>query len=507
MFSTMANLFSKGQAQSVKSRQRTGVQPILEVLEKRDVPTVMFNPQFGTQTVSGTNDGMISPNVYVVFSGSYWNTTQGQQDETALLASTKNILTGPYLSGLTQYGSDGKAFFASSWNDLATVPSNPSTTALQNFLQTSIHTHGASPGLNSWQRAPIYIVVSDPTSSAQFNGGWNNQGTYNQSLGFISIPENMHMIWVGTSSSGGKVWKDAFTETVSHELAETMSDPDSNGIIVTPPSTLPAVLKGGFATGQIGDFEPEPGGQPHYGYRLGNDLVQPYWSRADSAFIVPDGNSQKFYLTPLWNGTNFTAKYDLSIVGDQLGTNYADNIRLDGASNVSVNQNNQVAMFDPGAIRNVNINTGGGTNTVRLASVPAGVTVNVDSGGKSNDAVTIGNDSHSLVNILGTVNVANTSGQTHLFVDDAGDGPRTIGITDHSVSFSGLTTIGYTGGTKGTDGVVRGVTWLTVTDGKGPNNVSVASKPALTKVDLFASFSDSITGAAAGLINVFRNHS
>ena len=148
-----------------KSRERRASLQ-LEALESRDVPTVVFTPHFGAEGVQGSNVGMQNPPVYFVFSGAYWNTTQGQTDESTMLASAKNILGPTYLSGLKQYGSDGKATFAGSWNDSGTVPSQPSAMAMQNFLQDSIGQHGAAPGFSDLRHAPIYVVISDPNSSA-----------------------------------------------------------------------------------------------------------------------------------------------------------------------------------------------------------------------------------------------------------------------------------------------------------------------------------------------------
>jgi hypothetical protein len=488
---------------SAKKRRNACLQ--VEPLEDRTVPTIVFNPQFGPETIApgSTNDGMQHPNVVYIFSGSYWSTAQGQQDEKALLNSAKSIMSGPYLSGLTQYGSDGKANFWTSWNDTNTVPSQPNVSDLNAFLFLSSLSHGFFPGTNDWQHAPIYVVVSDPASSKQFNGGWNHQGF--DVLGGLNLGTmQMHMIWVGTSSTNGRVWQDAFTLTLSHELAETISDPDSNGIRVKPPSALPPNMVNGS---QIGDNEPEQANQIHYGYRLSGNLVQPYWSAQDSAFIVPDGNSQKFYLTPKWNNTTFTGTYNLGIQGDQLGVNYADNILIGGgSSNVSVSQNNEAAAFDPGVINNVNVNTGGGANFVRVSSVPWGVTVNIDSYGASNDTVVVGSATDSLAGILGTVNVSNTSGQTTLVVDDLNDGARNVTITNNSVAFAGLTTVNYNGGHLWNNNTLHGVTTLQVNDGYGMNTVNVLSVPSLTSVILDADTKDWIVGPAAGKVTRHNTH-
>src|SRR5262249_41785700 len=147
-------------------------------LEDRCLPTIAFIPHFGVETVQGFSDGMQDPPVHFIFSGSYWNTAPGQADEAAMLRSAYYILTGPYLSGLTQYGSDGKASFSGSWNDPGTVPANPGNSTLDVFLQTSIGHYGSVPGNNDPVHAPIYVVVSDPSSSAQDNGGSNALGLY-----------------------------------------------------------------------------------------------------------------------------------------------------------------------------------------------------------------------------------------------------------------------------------------------------------------------------------------
>src|SRR5262249_10132724 len=135
-----------------------------------------------------------------------------------------------------------------------------------------------------------------------------------------------------------------YGNTFAHELAERMSDPMGGGVLVSAPPSLPASFlsnPGSPASDpsnweQIGDFEPEPANQDHYTYRIGGPsaaaIVQPIWSRVDQAFIVADGNSERFTLTPIWTGIGgsnptFTHTYNLTINGDQLA-NKNDSITI-----------------------------------------------------------------------------------------------------------------------------------------------------------------------------------
>jgi hypothetical protein len=515
----------------------------LEALEERAVPAIVlphpipilgtyniaFTPRFGAETIApgSTNDGMQHPSVNLVFSGPYWSTAQGQQDEAGMIAAAQSILSGPYLSGLTQYGSDGTAYFGRNWNDATTVPLQPnlgipSATDLNNFLQNSIdnhpayfydlygHKHVLPPLDTDWQHAPIYVVVSDPDSSAQSPGGWNGGGGYAYLAQGILKVANIHMIWVGTNGpNGGHVWLDGFTSSLSHELAETISDPDANGITVQPPPQLPPSLTDNtdpkYVTGQIADFEPA---SQRYGYRLNNYLVQPYWSRQDNAFIVPlgptgTGFSQSLFLDPIWSNGSFSYSYNLRLRGDQLGPWYGDHIWIGGQrgrTDVAVVMNSEAADFLN--INKIDVDTGNGANDVQVANLNV-PTLTIDSSGNSFDTVEVG-DHGSLAGIVGTVNVNNNSGQTALSIDNSSDGYDNITITDHSVHYQrDFLTINYQAGFQnGT----RGVTSLTLNDGFDANQIDVESVGQFTTTVIYGYADDSVWGPAAGKVIFIKKH-
>ena len=314
-------------SRNVLNRRRSAFRPELGVLEERVVQTVVFTPVFGSQALqpSSNPNGQYTvlnhPTVELIFWGApdpvntpktptvnYWSTTQGQAAANKFISDAKSILGGPYLSGLIDYGSDGKADWGGSWIDPTNTPpagydpgSSSAVSVIQQEIKTAITTPGSGIPAPSTANSTIYVVVTSPSSS-KTNGGYNSAGTYN------NTPINM--ISLGSSIN----YEDGLTLTFSHEMAENMSDPtgDAKGVTVFPPAGLPVSL--GSGSSQIGDNEPEPAGQAHYGYRLNNVLVQPYWSWADDAFIVPDApwntTQPKIYQAPVWsNPTSATPTF------------------------------------------------------------------------------------------------------------------------------------------------------------------------------------------------------
>ena len=231
---------------------------------------------------------------------------------------------------------------------------------------------------------------------------------------------------------------------------------------------------------QIADNEPNS-----YSYALNGVPVQPYWSQKDNAFIVPDGNRQKFYLDPVWTGPTgaqtFTGQYDLTLLGDQLGTAYNDLIVLDNlAANFGTRgtMNGESVAFTAGQIRAVVVNGMWGSDTVRVEAVESDQTVNVGSWGA--DQVTVGDG--SLNRVAGAVNVSNSSGKTKLTVNDALDTGRVFHVTGSMIDFGGLKPITYDSGVVNRDGSRSGVTSVGIFVGFGASTVTASGLSSLTSV-------------------------
>jgi hypothetical protein len=205
-----------------------------------------------------------SPTVNLTFAGRNWK----DADKSAVLASVKAIVTSPYLSALKQanYGSDGNAVWGTSSTSQADLKldlgDHPSLANLDTFF--------AGSALGNKQLNTINIAVLDTTTSPRALG-------YNYSRGMGKAGS---YVYVGTRTIKKDFDMNAFTEVVSHELAEAMVA----GVQVTDP--------GNFGNGQQGnqvaDNEPEDVG--YYAVLNGTKImVQAYWSNKDKVWIIPGG--------------------------------------------------------------------------------------------------------------------------------------------------------------------------------------------------------------------------
>ncbi len=492
----------------------------LDRLDDRLVPTVVFRPHFGAETIApgSTNDALTSPAVQLIFAGSYWNTAIGSQDRATIISQTQNLVGGTYLSALSQYGGDGKATLGTNYTDATGIAGGFSTTGLQTYLQGQITSNPVTPfpvKAVTAANTNIYVVITPPGESSGISAaGYNIPLNYTMPAFLGGRNQIINAVWCGTSATAtGAVNMSEWGSVMSHELAEVISDPNQTGIGIIPPTGLPANL---VASGrnQIGDNEPAA---PRYSYNLNGVVVSPYWSARVGAYVVPDGNRQNFYVDPVWTGTGtaarFTGQYDLTVQGDQLGANYNDSITAGGVSNASTQtiMNGETVTFKSGQIRNLNVDTGGGWNTTNVNFAEAGETVNVRSSGGlaagnyalSHDTVNLGGGYMS--DIAGTVNVSNSSGTSSTFADDSKDTTgRTVHYTDHSINFSGSGAVNYDAGYTTNDGSRRGVTAASFWLGSGRDTVYVDSVNPLVNSFSLAQASDVYIGAAVGRLSRFN---
>jgi hypothetical protein len=511
------------------------------------VPTIVFDPVFAKETVNpplipGPYTMLNSPTVYLILWGSAWNDAQGNPvaDVANLRSDVLNVLQSGYIHGLNEYGNPGVPVLATTWVDPTDPPSGfnaggGSVSAVQGEIQRAISTSGGiiqpPPGGGNILQSPIYLVITAPNVAGS-NGGYNTEG-----LAFDGILLHpINMVSVGTSAfSSGAVQRDFFDSTVSHELEEVISDPGRLGVEITYPTdptfpgfynetllnvnnnpSLPGNQQYLNNSSQLGDGEQEPGGEPHYGYRLRGVKIQSLWSAntpdasgSRGAFIVADGNSQSIYLDPIWTNTTipgtspaitgpvFTGTYNLVIRGDQIPSSPDDDITVSASdSGVTVYLDSQLFFFDTfldgGLIRNITIQAGIGTNTIDIQSLAADQSVRITAAGT--DTVVIGDATHQVSSVAGTTTIQG-NGHTILNINDSDNVGQSYAINGFQlvrtayptpvsrVNYSGLASLAIT------EGGSASISYL-VNSTAGTNALTITAASAVDVVTVGVGFAN-----------------
>ncbi len=400
-FSAMKLAFAKYLSRLLASQPRARrTRPLeLECLEDRVTPSVVISPNFGLETQNQDGSAKLnSPPVFLTYWGSYWGGTNTPQAN-AIRNAAAQVLDSAYLNGTSQYGTDGRAFLNNVSTYDSSNPANPfrRDSAIQDVINNQID-RGLLPEADTPTHTPIYVVVTPPgiRSDGSKNGvGFNTRDTDTDPMltpPFIEIDE-MPEVWVSTRTKpDGTLDLDDFTRTLSHEVAEVMTDFGQRGFEVNSPTAWASA--GGGGDGQIGDKEGNA-----YEYRLANGaLVQPYWSRADSAWLATDGNIQTVNATAAANawtntskGPRFNGRLDVTVDGDQRPGNPNDFIQvgtatLGGTTVLQINLNGEFFQFDAGRVANLFINTGVGNDTVIVNPVPGNPKISIRAGSSGSSA-------------------------------------------------------------------------------------------------------------------------
>ena len=292
--------------------------------------TILFPLRNGGEAHAGGNqgDGLQNPTVNLIFAGDW---THYATSEAAIISAVDSIVTGPYLSGLRQYGTSGTATIgtvgANTTQFIPTLVSGqPNDAELNAYVQQSIDAGNGVPvpGPGDQVHAPFYVVVLNPADWALSNAGtdysgFNTPGQYSTPASpFGNVPINMALISTNADSSNN-IAIDSFTTTFSHELAERSMN---NTQVFTLSAAEVAASNGFYHAGdvvQVCDGEMDNSTGP-YVYRLNGYDVQAYWSDMDQTAIVPNvpyySSTASFTLSPVWAATptpHFEHSFDLSI--------------------------------------------------------------------------------------------------------------------------------------------------------------------------------------------------
>lgn len=479
----------------------------LDRLEVRMMPAVVFAPQFGTENVIQNHGAHLGDNpVYLIFRGSHWNST----NEGAYIQATQNLVapSNRHFDVIKQYGTDGNLSYGGSFTN-GTDPGDANHDVIQGTIENVEGLVGPTG-----QGPPIFVVVtwnvgdSDDYSA----GGYNFKFGGNAVAG---IWDGCGASWNNKSVSSTSL--DPFTNFLSHELGEIMTDFGDGGIKVSAGASWT-----GAVGSQIGDNE----GNSYVYKGADNVQVQPLWSDADKAWVASDASSQTgIVLLPNWNAASFTNTYRLAIFGDgysersnRFGGTVDDRLSIQSVGgNLVVTLNGEQAQFPAYTITSVYVALGTGQNSLQVLSLPAGMTL-TDSAMNmyylGNDAVTLGSGG-SLGGIQGTVNLnLEYSGSTLTLDDSADKSFATFGVTSNSLVFNGRAILTYTvtpnsrtilGGPGGSTFDVNDNLYgspITLKTGTGTNQINIHAATSPVSVSSSSGTDNVLVGADGSLAGI-----
>jgi hypothetical protein len=358
--------------------------------------------------------------VQLIFWGSYWTETLNPPlSATAITAAADKILSGPYLTGASQYYDvdGGNLNYVGNGSllpsDIGTNHDDPGSGAhswpsdddITDVVDNAIDTKEVP---SDDVKETLYVVITPPGFTvSQLPKGTEGYHSFFHETDFL--PPNIdkiHYAWVGNNGGRGKEL-DAITETFSHELVEAVTDPDAGDgwTVISQGGGLPP---GDSGANEIADITPNSDGQViTFRYPDNKILVSAYWSKADDAMIVPLEASANFNIR---NGV-LEAKGDPGttdhIVVDQQGTN------------LQVTVNDKTGLFSLDYVHSVNIEPGAGA-TVEVERTPAHVPISIDESA-GDDTINVSPRAHNLSNILSGVFVLHGNGTGAVNVYDQAD--------------------------------------------------------------------------------------
>ena len=428
----------RGTDATAKRRLRDATQrAIIEPLENRQMMNAVFPAVYGAQGTSFGDSGEILTGnlpVYLIYAGgsSTGFGYDGSVSAGQITQAVKNILASPYLTGLGEYGASTHAYVAGTTVSSFSLPTTYDVGSNINDLvaSTTGDNGGPFPDPDDTDPNGIYFVFTPKGYSISGGGaiGEHDQGNTSNifDLDHCFYGDVTSSSYYDRTLSKNLSPLDAMTVIFSHELAETITDPDPGDVVTTtPPSSIKTDFPGLYQNpGEIGDNE----AQLYTGFE-GDNAVQSLWSAANGDYRIAGGTKEDFLL----NGST------LVINGDQYGANYNDIISLGetGAGGVSVTLNGETDTYAPGQVSSVQINSGGGQDTIFIQATVVPTSVNSRSAFSGPDTTVIVGNGGNTSQITSPLTISNSTGFDVLDISDSTDSAA------HNVRVADASTPGY----------------------------------------------------------------
>jgi hypothetical protein len=199
----------------------------------------------------------------LIYWGNAWTATgERSPSPEQITTAMRTVLAGPYLNGLAQYRGIGAGLVRGSTVITASDPPDRFTNKdVTSFLDAQLDA-GSVPGPDR-DNQTLYVVVV-PTGIHSNKAGVAGEHNY-----YTRHHQRIHFIWTADSGSLARA-----TRIMSHELAESVTDPEGTAILGVHGTCSP----GGWC--EIADICPATG-------VLDGIVVEAYWSNLAGGCVVP----------------------------------------------------------------------------------------------------------------------------------------------------------------------------------------------------------------------------
>ena len=274
----------KARTRSTVSRPPVGV----ALIPDEATDTSPQHSPIGFDFLTGNNDGTLSrltrgkgaiatgAPVQLIFWGSVWNSPISPS-ASQIISSVQNILDGPFMSGLLQYGINRSPFRGAIVVTSPEPPFAPNTfdaDDLEDELIGALIDGGAFPEPDEDGGRNIYVVVMPPNT--KYNGDPKIKGAHSHfNSGSLIDVDNTWYAWIGNADI------DLMTRVFGHELAETCTNPEGDGWTVDGEPD---------GENEIGDVCTKRTNQ------VNGITLDGYWSQLDNACLLPTEYSLKRFM-------------------------------------------------------------------------------------------------------------------------------------------------------------------------------------------------------------------
>jgi hypothetical protein len=192
------------------------------LLDTSAAPTTAAVPAPGTaHFVDHGGRVLRTAQIYLLYWGGHWPATGIYFPATGqITAAFRTLLTGPYLSGLTQYRHIQPAVLRGSAVVTTSEPHNGfDDHDVADFLNAQLDA-GIVPGPDPDDQALYIVVLPVGISAGGYRYEFDGEHNYYQRHG-----QRIHFVWAAASGT-----LEGATRIISHELVESLTDPEGSAI-------------------------------------------------------------------------------------------------------------------------------------------------------------------------------------------------------------------------------------------------------------------------------------